>query len=67
MAEHLRELGVEAGPDDVVTSAQAAGRVLSERLGAGARVVVLGGRGLADAVARPAWCRSGSRRMPRQW
>ena len=51
VAEHLRELGVEAGPDDVVTSAQAAGRVLSERLGAGARVVVLGGQGLADAVA----------------
>ena len=51
VAEHLRELGVEAGPDDVVTSAQAAGRVLSDRLGAGARVVVLGGRGLADAVA----------------
>jgi glycerol 3-phosphatase-2 len=51
VAEHLRELGVEAGPDDVVTSAQAAGRVLSDRLGAGARVVVLGGQGLADAVA----------------
>ena len=51
VAEHLRELGVEAGPDDVVTSAQAAARLLSERLGAGARVVVLGGQGLADAVA----------------
>jgi glycerol 3-phosphatase-2 len=51
VAEHLRELGVEAGPDDVVTSAQAASRVLTERLGAGARVVVLGGQGLADAVA----------------
>ena len=51
VAEHLRELGVQAGPDDVVTSAQAAARVLSERLGEGARVVVLGGRGLADAVA----------------
>ncbi len=51
VAEHLRELGVEAGPDDVVTSAQAAGRVLSDRIGAGARVVVLGGQGLADAVA----------------
>jgi len=36
-----------------VTSAQAAARVLSERLGAGARVVVLGGRGLADAGAEP--------------
>jgi glycerol-1-phosphatase len=51
VAEHLRELGVEAGPDDVVTSAQAAARVLTERLAPGARVVVLGGQGLADAVA----------------
>ena len=51
VAEHLRELGVEAGPDDVVTSAQAAARLLSERLGASARVVVLGGQGLAEAVA----------------
>ncbi len=51
VAEHLRELGVGAGPDDVVTSAQAAARVLLDRLGEGARVVVLGGRGLADAVS----------------
>jgi HAD superfamily hydrolase (TIGR01450 family) len=51
VAEHLRELGVEAGPDDVVTSAQAAARVLTERLAPGARVVVLGGQGLADAVS----------------
>ena len=51
VAEHLRELGVEAGPDDVVTSAQAAARVLTERLAPGARVVVLGGQGLVDAVA----------------
>jgi ribonucleotide monophosphatase NagD (HAD superfamily) len=35
----------------VVTSAQAAARVLADRLGEGGRVVVLGGRGLADAVA----------------
>ncbi len=51
VAEHLRELGVDAGPDDVVTSAQAAARVLADRVGAGGRVVVLGGKGLADAVA----------------
>jgi glycerol 3-phosphatase-2 len=50
VADHLRELGVEARPEDVVTSAQAAARVLSDRLGAGARVVVLGGAGLAEAV-----------------
>jgi glycerol 3-phosphatase-2 len=51
VAEQLRELGVDAGPDDVVTSAQAAARLLVERLGAGGRVVVLAGRGLAEAVA----------------
>ncbi len=51
VADHLRELGVESGPEDVVTSAQAAARVLVDRLGDGARVVVLGGEGLAEAVA----------------
>ena len=51
VAEQLRELGVEAGADDVVTSAQAAARVLADQLGSGARVVVLGGQGLAEAVA----------------
>jgi glycerol 3-phosphatase-2 len=50
VAEHLRELGIEARPDDVVTSAQAAARVLAERFGAGARVVLLGADGLAEAL-----------------
>ena len=50
VAEHLTELGVHAETDDVVTSAQAAARVMVERLGAEARVVVLGGAGLLDAV-----------------
>ncbi|WP_193608042.1 HAD-IIA family hydrolase [Nocardioides lijunqiniae] len=51
VATHLRELGVTADPDDVVTSAQAAARVLVERLGAGARVVLLGAAGLEEALA----------------
>lgn len=51
VASHLTELGVTAGPADVVTSAQAAAGVLLERLGAGARVVLLGGDGLAEALA----------------
>src|SRR3954454_22093238 len=51
VAAHLRELGVEAGEDDVVTSAQAAARLLEERLGSGARVVVLGAGGLVEAVS----------------
>ena len=50
VAAHLRELGVAAQADDVVTSAQAAARVLVDRLGAGARVALLGAAGLADAL-----------------
>ncbi|MBB6625691.1 HAD-IIA family hydrolase [Nocardioides sp. KIGAM211] len=50
VAEHLRDLGVEAGTDDVVTSAQAAARVLAERFGEGARVVLLGAVGLEQAL-----------------
>jgi HAD superfamily hydrolase (TIGR01450 family) len=51
VATHLRELGVQADAGDVVTSAQAAARVLVERLGEGARVVLLGAVGLAEALA----------------
>lgn len=50
VADHLRELGVSAETDDVVTSAQAAARLLAERLPAGAPVVVLGAGGLVEAV-----------------
>ncbi len=50
VAEHLVRLGVEATREDVVTSAQAAARVLRSRLAAGARVVLLGAEGLREAV-----------------
>lgn len=50
VAQHLRELGVEATTDDVVTSSQAAARLLAERFGAGARVVALGADGLREAL-----------------
>ncbi|MGI8524437.1 MAG: HAD-IIA family hydrolase [Nocardioides sp.] len=50
VASHLVELGIEATRDDVVTSAQAAGRVLLDRFGAGACVVVLGADGLRSAL-----------------
>ena len=50
VAEHLAALGVPAGPDEVVTSSQAAAAMLSERLPAGAAVMVAGGRGLRQAV-----------------
>jgi len=50
VAEHLTQLGVEAQSADVVTSAQAAARVLRDELGLGARVAVLGAAGLREAV-----------------
>jgi HAD superfamily hydrolase (TIGR01450 family) len=50
VASHLRDLGVEAETDDVVTSAQAAARVLRDRCGEGAAVALLGGRGLETAL-----------------
>lgn len=50
VADHLRELGVPATPDRVITSAQAAARVLSEQLPAGSPVLVVGGDGLLAAL-----------------
>jgi len=50
VAAHLTELGVDAHAGDVVTSAQAAAHLLSERFGEGARVVRLGGEGLEVAL-----------------
>ena len=50
VAAHLRELGVDAGTEDVVTSGQAASRLLRERFGDGARVALLGGPGLDSAL-----------------
>lgn len=47
---HLRELGVDAHDEDVVTSAQAAARLLAQQLAPGSRVLVLGGRGLEVAL-----------------
>lgn len=50
VSQHLTDLGIRADAADVVTSAQAAARVLRDRLGEQARVVVLGGEGLRSAV-----------------
>ena len=50
VAEHLCELDVPAAPDDVITSSQAAATVVAELLGAGARVLPVGGPGVADAL-----------------
>jgi glycerol 3-phosphatase-2 len=50
VAQKLRGLGVDAAPEDVVTSSQAAAHVLLERCGEGARVAVLGADGLREAL-----------------
>jgi glycerol 3-phosphatase-2 len=51
VAAHLRELGVDARADDVVTSAQAAATLVLGLVGAGAAVLVVGGEGLREALA----------------
>ena len=50
VARHLVELGVEATPADVVTSSQAAVRVIADRCGPGARVLVTGSPALRATV-----------------
>ena len=51
VGEHLRSLGVEADDSDVVTSAQAAARVLSNQLPGGSTVFALGAAGLFEALS----------------
>ncbi len=50
VVEKLAGVGVQASVSDVVTSAQAAARVLSDRFGDGAFVAVLGATGLEEAL-----------------
>ena len=50
VAEHLNQLGFAATPDDVVTSAQSAARMLAERLEPGAKVLVVGTDALAAEI-----------------
>jgi HAD superfamily hydrolase (TIGR01450 family) len=51
VAAHLRELGVEVDDADVVTSAQAAARLLADRLPEWSAVFVIGGEGLEVALS----------------
>jgi len=51
VAEHLTALGVPARAEDVITSSQAAATVVAELLSAGARVLPVGGAGVAAALA----------------
>lgn len=50
VGEHLRQLGVDAHDEDVVTSAQAAARLLAAQLDLGSTVFLLGGPGLVEAL-----------------
>ena len=52
IAEHLTQLGVNAAPQDVVTSAEAAARLVAEHHPAGSQVLVVGDTGLRQAVRR---------------
>lgn len=52
VAEQLRSLGLSATPGDVVTSPQAAVRLLREHVAPGAKVLVIGGAGLVDELEK---------------
>ena len=50
IAGQLREFGVDAHDEDVVTSSQAAARLLSNQLEPGSKVYLIGGTGLEQAL-----------------
>lgn len=50
VAEHLTRLGIPAAAPDVVTSAQAAARVMAQEVPPGSAVFVIGGAGLHRAL-----------------
>ncbi|MFC3994530.1 HAD-IIA family hydrolase [Nocardiopsis sediminis] len=52
IAERLTSIGVVAAPEEVVTSAEAAARLIAERFPAGSPVLVVGDTGLRLAVRR---------------
>lgn len=50
VAEHLRELGIRVEDRDVVSSAQAAARLVARQVPPGSAVFVIGGTGLFEAL-----------------
>jgi HAD superfamily hydrolase (TIGR01450 family) len=50
VAAHLSELGIPATDDEVLTAAQAGAAMLADAMPAGAKVLVIGGKGLRTAV-----------------
>ncbi|MGI9197923.1 MAG: HAD-IIA family hydrolase [Candidatus Nanopelagicales bacterium] len=51
VAGHLRDLGIPARDDEVVTSSQAAARLMAAAVPAGSRVLAVGGPGVAESLA----------------
>ncbi|HEV7949580.1 MAG TPA: HAD-IIA family hydrolase [Glaciihabitans sp.] len=52
VAEHLTSLGLSVESDDVVTSPQAAVRLLADLVPAGSKILVVGGAGLIEEVEK---------------
>ncbi len=52
VAEHLTDLGLPTRPDEIVTSPQAAVRLLAERVAPGSTILVVGGDGLVDELGK---------------
>jgi len=52
VADHLTELGLSVSAADVITSPQAAVRLLAEQVEPGASILVIGGDGLVDEVVK---------------
>jgi glycerol-1-phosphatase len=52
VAAHLTELGLHVAPEDVVTSPQAAVKILAGLVDPGSRILVVGGDGLVTEVER---------------
>jgi glycerol 3-phosphatase-2 len=52
VAAHLTELGLTVAPDEVVTSPQAAVRLLADHVPSGSTVLVVGGDGLVDELVK---------------
>jgi glycerol 3-phosphatase-2 len=56
VVDHLEQLGFTAAPGDVVTSAQSAARLLSQRMPPQARVLVVGTEALVEEVRAVGLC-----------
>lgn len=52
VGDHLRELGIPATDDEIITSSQAAGRLLADRLPQGSPILIVGTAALAAEVER---------------